>query len=69
MASDWGQNRDLDFVASSSPTHVEISSSGHRFRFFVASLSWLGCDATRVFHYLMWSLQTMLLCFVFQFTC
>ena len=45
MASDWGQNRDLDFVASNSPTHVEISSSGHRFRFFVASLSWLGCDA------------------------
>ena len=36
MASDWGQNRDLDFVASNSPTHVEISSSGHRFRFFVA---------------------------------
>ena len=45
MASDWGQNRNLDFVASKSPTHVEISSSGHRFRFFVASLSWLGCDA------------------------
>ena len=45
MASDWGQNRNLDFVASKSPSHVEISSSGHRFRFFVASLSWLGCDA------------------------
>ena len=45
MASDWGQNRDLDFVASNSPTHVEISSSGLRFRFFVASLSWLGCNA------------------------
>ena len=45
MASDWGQNRNLDFVASKRATHVEISSSAHRFRFFVASLSWLGCDA------------------------
>ena len=45
MASDWGQNRILDFVVSKAPTHVETSSSGHRFRFFVASLSWLGCDA------------------------
>ena len=40
MASDWGQNWNLDFVASKGPTHVETSSSGHRFRFFVASLSW-----------------------------
>ena len=45
MASDGGQNWKLDFVASKGPTHVETSSSGHRFRFFVASLSWLGCDA------------------------
>ena len=45
MASDWGQNWSLDFVASKGPTRVETSSSGHRFRFFVASLSWLGCDA------------------------
>ena len=43
MASDWGQNWNLDFVASKGPTHVENSSSGHRFRFFVASLSC--CDA------------------------
>ena len=45
MALDWEQNRNLDFGASKSPTHVEISSSAHRFRFFVASLSWLGCNA------------------------
>ena len=44
MASDWGQNRNLDFVAPKGPTHVETSPSCHRFRFFVASLSWLGCD-------------------------
>ena len=44
MASDWGQNWNLDFVASKGPTHVETSSSDHRFRFFVTSLSWLGCD-------------------------
>ena len=29
---------------SNSPTQVKISSSGHRFRFFVAWHSWLGCD-------------------------
>ena len=44
MASDWGQNWNSDFVASKGPTHLKTSSSGHRFRFFVASLSWLGCD-------------------------
>ena len=44
MASDWGQNRNSDFVTSKGPKHVKTSSSG-RFRFFVASLSWLGCDA------------------------
>ena len=32
-------------MALKSPTHVAISSSAHRFRFFVASLSWLGCNA------------------------
>ena len=29
MASDSGQNGNLDFVASKGPTFVEISSSGH----------------------------------------
>ena len=28
MASDWGQNWNLDFVASKGPTQVETSSLG-----------------------------------------
>ena len=45
MASYWGQKRNLHFVASKGPTHVDTSSSGHWFRFFVTSFSWLGRDA------------------------
>ena len=45
MASDWGQNLNLHFVASKGATYVETSSSGYRFRFFEASLSWLSYDA------------------------
>ena len=41
----WTYRRYDVRLETKGPTHVKTHSSGHQFRFFGASLSWLGCDA------------------------